>query len=220
MAYQAMRLQRRMRSMDQRLITGYFAQHSVRKLHIGCGTFVLDGWLNTDLHPKQSSVVQLDATQPFPLPSNSVDVIYSQHMIEHVPYDGGLALLKEAHRVLKPGGLVRIATPDLQFLLNVYSRPEEPVHERYVVWSIERHIPNAPYVNRAFVFNNYFRDWGHSFIYDEPTLRTAMQMAGFPAPERYALNQSAEPTLSNLSCADTQDEFLVLETMTLEARKP
>jgi predicted SAM-dependent methyltransferase len=218
-AYHSMTTRRRLMGRDSRLIATYYAQHAVRKLHLGCGTFVLDGWLNTDLFPKSPSVVQLDATQTFPLPSATVDATYSQHIIEHVPYADGLRLLSEAYRVLKPGGTLRIATPDLRFLLAVYTRPADPLHQRYISWSIKRHVSDAPYVDRVFVVNNYFRAWGHAFIYDEATLRTAFERAGFSKVRRMALNESADPLLRGLSCADVLDEFLVLETMTLEAQK-
>ena len=62
----------------------------------------------------------LDATQTFPLPDCSFDYIFSEHMIEHVTYQNGKRMILECYRVLKPGGLLRISTPDLSFLVDLY----------------------------------------------------------------------------------------------------
>ena len=58
-------------------------------LHIGCGNHVLPNWWNTDLVPYSSHVMGMDATGRFPFPDESFDRVYSEHMIEHVPLEGG-----------------------------------------------------------------------------------------------------------------------------------
>src|SRR5262245_6313463 len=109
---------RRLRS-DRKVIEKYLAEHKVRKLHVGCGNNILGGWLNSDYCPSDSRVIHVDATKPFPFVENLFDYVFSEHMIEHVSYLGGLSLLAEACRVLKPGGKIRISTPDLAFLVNL-----------------------------------------------------------------------------------------------------
>ena len=94
--------------VDETLVLTYLAGHPVRRLHIGCGPHLLDGWLNADYEPRARSVLCLDATCRFPLPSNSFDTVFSEHMIEHVPHAGGAVMLSEIFRVLRPGGRVRI----------------------------------------------------------------------------------------------------------------
>ena len=73
----------------------YLASHEVRKLQVGAGQFPTPGWLNTDLDPTVSRraspdgprVVFLDATRRFPFADHTFDYAFSEHVIEHVPYD-------------------------------------------------------------------------------------------------------------------------------------
>src|SRR5438477_50522 len=80
----------------------------------GAGFNSLPGWLNTDLEPKSASVIYLDAAKPLPFAYSTFDYIFSEHVIEHIPYPQGLSMLKECFRVIKPGGTIRIATPNLE----------------------------------------------------------------------------------------------------------
>ncbi|MCI0599716.1 MAG: methyltransferase domain-containing protein [Beijerinckiaceae bacterium] len=70
--------------VDRNIIEAYAARNSVRKLHIGCGNHILDGWLNSDYYPRSSAILHLDATQPFPFQNEEFDFIFCEHMIEHV----------------------------------------------------------------------------------------------------------------------------------------
>src|SRR6266542_841538 len=84
----------------------YLRTHSVRKLQLGTGSNVLDGWLNTDIYDdrRNGEVVYLDARKRFPLPDASFDLVYSEHMIEHIPYRDAQRGLRECRRVVRPGG--------------------------------------------------------------------------------------------------------------------
>jgi predicted SAM-dependent methyltransferase len=62
-------------------------------------------------------IVVLPLSSPTPFASDTFDFIFSEHMIEHVSHDDGAKMLAECHRVLKPGGHIRITTPDLAFLV-------------------------------------------------------------------------------------------------------
>ena len=84
-----------------------FDQTRFKKLHLGCGPNRLPGWFNTDLKADGEYVFRLDATKPFPFPSNSFEEIFTEHMIEHIPYTKALSMLKECYRVLQPGGKLR-----------------------------------------------------------------------------------------------------------------
>ena len=104
------------------------------KLHFGCGPRVLKGWLNIDLQwcddprytdpygDKYSADVRgtrddffaFDVTaMPLPLPDNSARVIFNEDFIEHLDQRQQVLFLAETLRVLKPGGVHRINTPDL-----------------------------------------------------------------------------------------------------------
>src|SRR5688500_2440993 len=103
-------LVRHWRGRDRRLIETYFRTHGVKRLHLGCGGNILDGWLNCDLRPRSNEIVQLDATEAFPFPDEQFTYVFSEHMIEHVPFGDGAAMLAESYRVLRRGGKIRIST--------------------------------------------------------------------------------------------------------------
>ena len=188
-----------------------FETSGLKKLHLGCGENLLPGWFNTDLIPRPG-VAALNVTEPFPFSSNSFEELFTEHMIEHIPYTDAASMLKECYRVLQSGGKIRVSTPNLAFLVALFEQKSE-LQKRYIEWSTERFIRWAPKPSSAFVINNFVRDWGHKFIFDEPTLRDAFATAGFvdivACPLGDIENENRMP-----------DGFLQLETLTLEARKP
>lgn len=205
---------------NARVIGPYWGSHTLRKLHVGCGYHLLEGWLNADLWRCDPSVVWLDAAAPYPFPAESLDRVFSEHVIEHLPLAQGRRMLAECHRVLRPGGRIRIATPDLQFLIDL-TRPEQTeVQQRYLAWTAE-HVLHTAEATVAMVVNNYVRDWGHCFIYDRETLALALTQAGFVDVVACEVGESEDPDLRGLENeARMPAGFLRLETLTLEARRP
>lgn len=68
----------------------------------------------------QRNIRYANASLHIPLADNSVEVIYSSHMIEHLDRREARAFLLEARRVLQPGGIIRLAVPDLALLVKEY----------------------------------------------------------------------------------------------------
>ena len=77
---------------------------------------------------------RVDLLKGFPYPDGSMDVVYSSHVLEHFTRAQGLFLLREAHRVLKPGGILRIVVPNLAAscteYLRILSLPDEDPRKR------------------------------------------------------------------------------------------
>jgi predicted SAM-dependent methyltransferase len=204
---------------DRKLAKRYILQSQVRKLHLGCGWNILPGWLNVDYIPERRGALYLDARRPFFFGDETFDYIYSSHMIEHMSYHDGLNMLAECHRTLKRRGKIRIATPDLAFLIKLYRTDKSPLQQEYVAWA-NRIYKHAPEDNEVFVINNFMRSWGHMFIYNENTLKTAMINTGFTDIVKCELRQSKDDALCSLgSLGRIPTKFLELETMTLEGTK-
>jgi predicted SAM-dependent methyltransferase len=201
----------------------YLEQHVVRKLQLGAAENIRPGWLNTDLHGygRGDDLVYLDVRKRFPLPDASFDFVFSEHMIEHLPYAEGQACLRECFRVLRPGAGIRIATPSLQRLAALYSAEPTDVQRRYVDWAVDTLRPEVAVRLPGVVVNNFFRSWGHRFIYDPETLRHALTSAGFVDVQECGVGESSHPELAGLERhLAEQPELNDYETFVLEARRP
>lgn len=205
-------------------INAYLATHNPRKLNVGTGWTPKEGWLNTDIDlalSPGSSTTYLDGTKPFPIPSASFDYIFNEHMIEHISYGDAVGFLRECHRILKPGGKIRIATPDLRFLIELYNNEKTPVQERYIKNVAATSLAKLPFVTDAHVINHFYYGWGHIFIFDAPTLIRLLGSLGFHDPVQFSVGESDDPELIG---AETHGkvigkEFNDLETMVIQATK-
>ena len=213
----AVRWRRRPRRRDRRLAQRYLAETAAPKLHIGCGYHPLAGWLNTDLIPRSDAVMRLDAARPFPFPSHTFAYAHSEHLIGSLSLPDAAHMLRECWRVLAPGGKMRISTPDLAFLIDLYGPARSPLQERYIAWA----GAGLPRREIGFIINHFMRAWGHQYVYDEPVLREFLAAAGFTGVVKCGLQQSDDPALRNLeNAARLPDGFLRLESLILEAAKP
>jgi predicted SAM-dependent methyltransferase len=89
-------------------------------LNLGCGQRFHPAWTNLDLQPAHPSVRRWDVTQPLPFADGSFDAVYHSHLLEHLPRAQALPFLTECRRVLKPGGVLRLAVPNLEAIARLY----------------------------------------------------------------------------------------------------
>ena len=214
--------QMRSRLTRSRAIRRYLQSHPQRRLHLGCGPNILEGWLNTDLEPIGKRMVLLDVQKRFPFDDEQFDEVFTEHLIEHLDYAAGGHMLRECFRVLRPGGRITVATPDLQFLIDLHRLENTELQKRYLAWSAATFHEDAGMCSDVFVINSFFRDWGHQFIYDFDALRNQMIQAGFTNVIRLSLDGAANGRIRKLISHGTQipEEFNRLETMVAQAAKP
>ena len=171
-------------------------------LHLGCGTIRLDAWVNIDLETPQADI-HLDITRGLPFAAGSARRIYHEHVMEHITVDEGIACLKDWFRLLEPGGVLRIATPDLGYVVERYSGSDWRDQE----WL---RLPDYAFIRtRGEMLNTSMRWWGHQYLYDEEELRRRMTDAGFDAVRRCAIGLSTVPELTRLETRE--DSKLILE---------
>ena len=202
-----------------RIIKKYLKETAEPKLQLGFGLNYLDGWFNTGISLQELLYgTYLDAGQPFPFPDASVNYVFSEHLFEHLTYQQGLNMLKECYRILKPGGVIRIATPDLRFLLGLYQDPEKPLHKDYIAFTTRNGgLPATP----VYAVNRFHTAWGHKIIYDKETLTEFLEQVGFKDVCVCEVGKSNHPDLTGLEghLRIIPAEFNQLETMVLEATK-
>ena len=83
-------------------------------------------WITVDLEDADINV-NFRRHHPLPFPDHSQSIIYSAHVLEHVDDATVRYLLRECHRVLKPGGHLRVEVPDLEVVVEAYRRNDQVV---------------------------------------------------------------------------------------------
>ena len=157
-------------------------------LNIGCGTKHVGGFVNMDIVPPYDK--KLDARQGLPYRELTVDGVYSEHFLEHLTQAEGLGFLRECRRVLKPGGIVRVAMPDLDELIGRYASED---------WRGDGDMFRLGFdwvANRCEMLNLGMREWGHKHLYNEEELIRIAQMAGLNPTKRCQFGKSDIPELA------------------------
>lgn len=158
------------------------------KLNIGSFTTMHHhGWINIDVHDLAPFAQQYrynyqrcDVRRGLPYPTQGVDLIMSNHFLEHLTYEEGLAFLKECRRVLKPTtGAMRIVVPDAALLVSYYASSnfeESGLESLKQLDEINEGCAASP--------TPLGKLWsllhaGHQAAYDEETLCHLLEQAGF-----------------------------------------
>ena len=89
-------------------------QAEVRRLNWGCGEHPVPGWINSDVKELPGIDITCDIRNGLPLEDDSLDYAVSIHALPEVPYGDLGGVLAELRRVLKPGGVLRLALPDFE----------------------------------------------------------------------------------------------------------
>lgn len=98
-----------------------------KMLNIGCGASYHMAWINLDVAPTDPNVLDVDINKGLPFHSGFADICYSSHVLEHLDKDGAKSLITDCFRVLKPGGVIRLAVPDLEAVVREYLRVLEAI---------------------------------------------------------------------------------------------
>lgn len=202
-----------------RRIDRYLAETPSPRLHLGASHRSIPGWLNTDILIASDDIVYLDGAKPFPVRSQSFDYAFCEHFIEHLSQDDGEACLSEVHRCLRPGGIFRIATPDLGQFIGLFSQGRSPEQERYLA-QIAR-LLGLRDLTPCKALNVVMRSWGHQYVYAQPDLEAALRAAGFSGIVRVDVGQSRHPALRGLERHQefAGEEANRFETMVFEAAR-
>lgn len=180
-----------------RMLSDVDSATSPLMLHAGCGLNIIPGWINVDVFGGPD-VYRWDFTKGLPFSDSTVDMVYTEHFIEHLTKEDGLAFLTEICRVLKPGGVLRLSTPSLDFLVECYS--EGKVDE----WSDMGWVVD----NTADLVNGSMRNWGHKYLYNSSALIEILENAGFSEVISVPWHESTHESLRNLECRPFHSELI------------
>lgn len=178
------------------------------RLNIGCGTDYKDGWINIDNnsdHNIERLDLNWDLRNSLPFLENSIDYIFNEHFIEHLTVEEGQAAIKDFMRVLKPRGVLRMATPDLEVTVDKYLNVplgEDPTMRTFDLDFIK---------TKAERINIAFRSWGHQWLYDWEEMARRLQEAGCDNFVRCKIYASQHEELRGL---ETRAESLLIVEVT------
>lgn len=176
------------------------------KLHIGCGRVRFDGWINIDSDPSVSVPdIVWDLGRGFPVPDGSCSLIYSEHLLEHLKVEDGVALLRECRRALEPGGRLRFAMPSLDFLIERCCSGKWRDQD-WLTWPEYQFIQT-----RAEMLNIAFHWWGHQWLYDAEEFHRRLQEAGFTQILEMSWGESDLPELRGRETR--KDSILIREAI-------
>jgi putative methyltransferase (TIGR04325 family) len=127
---------------QQKLVTWEENSELQRCVNLGCGSRFLADWLNLDFAPRPPHVLGWNLRNGIPLPDSFVDAVYHSNLIEHFTPADARAFVGECLRVLRPGGILRIAAPDLEYITRCYlenldkARQGDAVGAERYEWSV------------------------------------------------------------------------------------
>jgi predicted SAM-dependent methyltransferase len=161
-----------------------------------------------------------------PWSDNSFDAVFSSHLLEHLHRQEALSLLKEAHRVLVPGGLCRMLVPDLRAIVIEYMNEGTVEGDVGVADDPARRMcrrllmrnetpPRRGMLYRAYTAMTDFHD--HKWMYDGPSLVKLMSEAGFVECSQRGFLQSDIPHLDKV---ESPGRVLNGLGVPVEGRKP
>ena len=205
-------------------------------VNVGSGPASPAGWINIDgsaqawfaAHPAfarlaarltgrqvghwPSDVVYRDVRKGLGFPQGSVAAVFSSHFVEHLYRDEALAFLRDAHRVLAPGGACRVVVPDVAAIVDWYlerrSRPPEGKAEAssdVLMGLLGVHAPRRNPGKGLLGFYRRRTDFdSHKWMYDADGLVALLRDAGFedPAPRKHLDSAIPQEALAEVERAD------------------
>jgi predicted SAM-dependent methyltransferase len=202
------------------LVRAWIIRHYLRvcdepRLQIGSGSVSLEGWLDSDLI---SGDIYLDVTRKLPLSDRSIRYAFGEHVIEHITQGEAERLLGELHRVLQPGGVLRLTTPDLKKILAIYEDRNPVVNRADYARFLDRET-GKQHSQSCQILNDYMRLWGHQYIYDEEDLCWRLRRAGFGQIRRCEPGESEHPRLRGIERHGGEEWINRAEALSLEATR-
>lgn len=191
------------------------------KVNCGCGNMILPGWINADIEapprklfagpsPERPNLMA-DLSKGLPFSDGVLTHVYSNNFLEHLkPFDGR-RFLREAYRILVPGGTIRTVVPDVAQYVAAVTRHDIELLRRHTsdnaCWPDWTATPMEYLV--TIIQGSDELGWPHEWGYDEETLTLYLASEGFTDIRRYDVDESNDETFRDID--GTPAICLVLE---------
>ena len=175
-----------------------------RRLNWGCGDWAHPGWINSDIKEDVGVDIVADIRDGLPLESDSFDYAVSIHSLPELPFSEIVPALVELRRVLKPGGVLRLALPDLDRGIEAYHRKDSSY---FKVPDQDAKSVGAKFVTQM-VWYGYSRSlFTHEFIEEQ------LQKAGFTRVDHCSFRRTACPYPEIVDLDNRERESLFVEAV-------
>jgi SAM-dependent methyltransferase len=219
----------------------------MKKLNLGCGLHAGGSWTNIDgswnawlgshrilarllecagllgagWRSWPPGILHQDLRAPLPFPEETFDAVYASHLLEHLYRSETDAFLSQVRRVLRPGGILRLVTPDLAAIAKEYLRlsgtaPDSAASRMNELLAC--HPPlRLPPASAYALYQHFFDYHRHFRLFDEAGLRALLAQNGFSSIRRCTRDQSEIIALEEVEALDSlaPEAF----AMALECRK-
>ena len=158
---------------------------------------------------QQADIKYADATNRIPEHSGSVDVLYTSHMLEHLDRMDAMKFLAEAKRVIRKGGILRIAVPNIRYYVDMYMKDGDA--DRFVEGTLL--VAPKPRGLWRKLIHLLVSDRNHKWMYDGQSLCRLLVSAGFHNP---VILQPGETTINeagNIDLAERVPESVFVEVV-------
>ncbi|MBF0177101.1 MAG: methyltransferase domain-containing protein [Magnetococcales bacterium] len=150
-----------------------------------------------------------------PFRDGQVDVLYSSHMLEHLDRDAAVQFLHEAGRVLRPGGIMRLAVPDLEAMILNYMKDRDG--DAFLTQTLLTRTDVRSWKSRLLFL--LAGDRGHKHLYDARSLCTFLSEHGFRHPRPMLPGETTIPDPGDLDLREREAESLYVEATTPAVRE-
>ena len=185
------------------------ANNKIIKINLCCGPAILDDYLNIDMSPSADLVIDLEK-ELLPFKDNSVESLVCMSAINYFTKRRALDIIKDVHRVLRPGGVTRFGVQDLKILAEKYLRKDRNFYFQKHPDGQTR-FPGETFGDKFNHFFYGFESLEHKhckYVYDFDTLKLLCEKAGFYKIEEKKYQESALPEIKNIDNRPEQMFYL------------
>lgn len=158
---------------------------------------------------KKNNIKYFDVKKKLPFNNLSVETIYTSHMIEHLHRTDAICFLKEAYRILKYEGILRISVPDLKIIINDYNINKDA--NKFM----ERLLVEAPKIksfkDKLKLFISGYRH--HQWMYDQNSLSNILKNIGFKKIIMCPAGETNIQNYQNLNLFERANESIYIESI-------
>lgn len=156
---------------------------------------------------RASSIFHGDAIKGLPHADDSCDVVYSSHMIEHFDRQEAAIFLKEAFRVLRPGGIIRIVAPNIKHHVEQYlASGDANAFIESTLLCVSRPRSPTQKIKQLFIGSRH-----HLWMYDGKSLTALLKIHGFEKVEELVAGQTNIYNPQSLDLFERVDESIYVE---------